>query len=162
MRSIAAQQMSNGDIQAYNVASTGLARFIAQMENVGTVPGKDQIDNIHETLTLKPGDTVATKMRKLAEARQQVELNAKSMLASPDMATEQKELLQSNIEKIKKAVPYTMEDIQRLDDAGRTSPKTTLADLYKQGTDKAAPVSLKYDDAEKEARYQQWLKDHPQ
>lgn len=137
--------LSTQDTQAYNTMIAGVTRGLAAIESAGLAPSGSLMHSM-DSVILKEGDTVETKMRKMAEMRQIVEKGLEPNLANPKIPPEQKKLVQGIIDQIGHAIPFTQHDITMLDQA--KNPTTTLAQIAAQrnlGTSKQAAGAPKFE-----------------
>lgn len=126
--------VSPQDVQLYNVAMSGVARNLAILENYGRgAPTTGQIAAIADQLSLRPGDTVATMMLKLADYRNTVENAAETFLAMnknrPDDATLVAEKM---LKTARKSVPFTMNDVVDYQAASAKNPGLTIGEFTRQ------------------------------
>lgn len=113
-------------VQDYNVMVSGLTRNLSTIESSGLAPPGSFTKSM-DSVVLKEGDSELTKMRKMAEVRQIVEMGAEPDLANPKISTDQKAQLQAVVDKIKTAIPFTHADITALQRSN--DPKITIADV---------------------------------
>jgi hypothetical protein len=126
-------KMSSQEVQDYNAMLAGVNRNLATVETMGMTP-QGTFTSSMENLEMRPGDTYFTKLRKLAEMRQIVERGMDVPLADPAVPESIKNVARQSIDKVKKAVPFTQEDVTKLE----ASPKTSLEQLIKDtGVSKA-------------------------
>lgn len=126
--------VSPQDTQLYNVAMSGVARNLAILENYGRgAPTTGQIAAIADQLSLRPGDTVATMMLKMADYRNTVENAAETFLAMnknrPDDATKTAEKMLATA---RRAVPFTMNDVIAYQAASKKNPGLTIGEFTRQ------------------------------
>lgn len=121
--------LSSQDTQAYNTMIAGVTRNLSAIEAAGLAPSGSLMHSM-DSVILKDGDTVETKMRKMAEMRQIVEKGLEPNLANPRIPQEQKKLVQGIIDQIGQAIPFTQHDITMLDRS--KNPRETLADVAAQ------------------------------
>jgi hypothetical protein len=113
-------------VQDYNVMVAGITRNLSTIESSGLSPPGSFTKSM-DAVTLKEGDSELTKMRKMAEIRQIVEMGAEPDLANPRISIDQKTQLQGVVDKIKTAIPFTHSDITALQRA--KDPKMTIGDV---------------------------------
>jgi hypothetical protein len=82
-----------------------------------------------DAVIFKEGDTNMTKLHKLAQTRQIVEKGLEVVLSNPRVPKEQKAQMESSLEAIRKAVPFTHKDVINLQRAQDKNPKATLRDV---------------------------------
>jgi hypothetical protein len=127
--------MSSQETQDYNVMLAGVKRNLAAIETMGLAPAGALTESMG-SLEMRPGDTHMTKLRKLAEMRQIVEKGMDVPLADPAIPPEIKALANKVVDTVTKAVPYTQQDVTKLQRAGEKNPRMTLEELIKkQGLD---------------------------
>lgn len=147
-----ANKMTSQEVQSYNVRSAGFQRSLAAIEAAGLAPS-GTLSHQMDAVIFKEGDTNHTKLEKLAQTRQIVEAGLETTLSNPKLAKAQKDHIEEVIKSIRKAVPFTLEDLDRLAAAQEDNPATTLRDIMPKAE---KPKIGPYDDAEKEKRYQEW------
>ena len=102
-----------------------------------------QLTHQMDAVIFKEGDTNFTKLQKLAQTRQIVEAGLETTVSNPRIPKETREHAQSIIDSIRKSVPFTQQDLLRLDTLQQTNPNVTLKDVKalskKQG---AAPAAV--------------------
>lgn len=155
-------KVSPQEVQSYQTTIPGLAAMVATLESQGLAPPASRIHSF-DSLMLGPEDTGFTRLEKMATFRQNSTNAFKASLSDPKVPEEQKQLLRDVQTKIETAIPYTFKDVQKLKQS--KNPEATLGDFIKQsGVAPAAqaPQVGPYSDAEKERRYQEWKRTHPQ
>lgn len=165
-KEVLANKMTTEEVQMYNVFTAGIQRNLAAIEATGLMPS-GKLSDMMNAVVLKEGDTNLVKIAKLAQTRQIIENGLEPLLNDPEVPDQQKTFISSMIEKARKAVPFTQQDVVRV----MTGPRgETLGAHGKRvtGTGKPAapsrptPQSGPYDDPEKERRYQEWKRQHAQ
>jgi len=154
-----ANKLTTESVQRYNVESGKLGFSLAQLMSGGRVVRQGDIDAMNKIITAKEGDTMNTVATKIAEARQLAERTMEVRMKSPNTPPGLKEVFAENLQTVQSVVPFTVDDINAtVKEKGKK--KTFGEALGGKYVDTTAPEE-KYSDAEKEARYQQYLKDHP-
>lgn len=121
-------KLSDQETQSYNVMAAGLERNLAMLEMQGGLQGGQHFsEQIGSALKLREGDTAATVMQKLAEARQIIEVATKVYMANPKLPESVKDSVQESIDKLRGAVPFTVHDVTSFLAAQDKNPKLTLA-----------------------------------
>lgn len=118
-------------VQDYNATAAGLQRNLAAIEAAGLMPS-GTLSHQMEAVMLKKGDTNLTKLRKMAQIRQIVEFGLTNHLDDPTIPQELKDHMIATIEKVKKSVPFTVDDVNNLKLKGRKDQSSTLGSLYQQ------------------------------
>jgi hypothetical protein len=145
-KGVLANKVTSDDAQRYNSMMAGVSRQLGTLETSGlAVPGS--LTHSIDALQIKEGDSVETKMTKMAELRQIVEANNDSMQTNPHLTKDQKALLQKNADEVAKAIPFTNHDITML---SKSKNGTTLGDAM--NTQKK-PNEKTDDEKEYEATY---------
>jgi hypothetical protein len=117
------------DNQRYSAIASQLERNIALVEAQGGLQGGQQMSkSIGETLKLRPGDTGATVMTKLADVRRIFEDGTKIQLADPSVPPELKTAVQQSLNELRQAVPYTVHDVTAFLAAQDKDHKLTFTD----------------------------------
>lgn len=126
------------DIQDYNATNAGLGRAMGALAT-GGMAVDEMTQKSFEGLNLNQGDSYITKMRKLAELRQQSQNAIDVQLRSSLLNAEQKTALKVMNTRISAAIPWTVTDVQNLENSG--NPKLSLRDAAKaQGLGAAAAI----------------------
>jgi hypothetical protein len=134
-------KMTSQEVQSYNTMATGFHRSLAGIESAGLAP-TGQLTNQMDSVIFKEGDTELTKLQKLAQTRQIVEAGLETTLANPKLAPQQRDHVNTIMASVRKAVPYTMQDIIRLQAKWDDDPSATLSSIIaKKVTPAAAPVA---------------------
>ncbi len=143
-----ANTMTTQEVQSYNVMATGFQRALAAIEGAGLAPTNALMHQM-DAVIFKEGDTNLTKLQKLAQTRQIVEKGLETITANERVPAETKKHANDIVNRIKKAVPFTMSDLFALQAVQETNPNATLGDVMK------APGKWSED---KEQRYQELLR----
>ncbi len=134
------QAMTSQEVQSYNTRSAGLQRSLAAIEAAGLAP-TNTLSHQMEAVQFRAGDSQQTRLEKLAQTRQMVEAGLETTLSNPKLGDEQRAHINSIIESIRKAIPFTIEDVDKLGVLQDRNPKATLNDVMKShglGKPKAA------------------------
>jgi len=113
-KKLLSREVTSQDAQDYNVRMAGLSRSLSTLETNGLAPSGSLTKGLEDATTIKTGDSVRTKLEKMAEIRQVVDANIEAQLSSPTLGKDQKELLKKMQGDISKSIPYTMEDLDNL------------------------------------------------
>ena len=136
-KSVLINKLRAEDTQAYEALSTGLSRVLAAVETAGLAPS-GALTHQMDKLTIKEGDTGNTALLKLAQTRQIVESGLATPMADPKVPPEIKSLMQATIDRLHKAVPFTVPDVIALQHA--KSSKKTLSDVMREKQATTGPV----------------------
>lgn len=148
-----ANKMTSEDVQAYKTTVAGIQRNLAAIEASGLMPS-GSLTHQMDAVVYKEGDTNLTKMRKLATTRQIIEKGLEPLVNNPSVPQEEKEYMQTIIEDVKGAVPFTVHDVNEMLKAKEHNPKMTpmqfLSEKNKTGTTKpevheSLPPASQYD-----------------
>jgi hypothetical protein len=148
--------------QAYDTFITAVGVGVAQLKDPSYKPNASSIDHIQKVYAIPPGTSNQNAMIKLAHLRQDAENGWEMAKISPNMSKEQKALAEETMVKIRKAIPYTVKEVQDVQYEGQERATETGAKYT--GTNKGEPVKTgvkPFTDDAKEARYQEWKKAHP-
>ena len=131
------------EVQSYRVMAAGIQRSLATLEAGGVATGLVGLTKQMDGVILQEGDTNMTKLNKLAEIRQIADHAIEVLLSEPAIPKEQKEQMKLALDDIKKVVPFTQSDLNKLTNS--KSGATTLADVVQDtaaeiGTKPAAPI----------------------
>jgi hypothetical protein len=88
-----------------------------------------------DALQIQEGDTILTKLRKMAEIRQIVEYGTKIYLDDPRVPQALKDHVSANVAEMKKAVPFTNHDITLIE--RERNPNVTFQDVLEREQAKA-------------------------
>lgn len=117
------------ETQAYNKIITGLAQNIAATEAGGLQSSQARVKSF-DSLLLQPGDTMLTKLQSMANMRQNVEKAIEVKLASSHIPQEQKDILRGVQDQLKQDVPFSVEDVIKLQRGN--NPSMSFADIINQ------------------------------
>jgi hypothetical protein len=121
-------KLSDEDVQQYNLMVSGLSRNLAGIEQAGLAPAGSFTDSLN-SIQARPGDTLGTRLGKLAEARQIIETGLQSLVDSPRVTADQKAKINARLADLRKDIPYTVEDTIAL---SRQPGTTTMQQLMQQ------------------------------
>ena len=125
-------KLTDQDIQDYDTMRAGIDRSLATLEASGLAPPGSLTGSMGKSTTINVGDTQLTKLRKMAELRQIAVASLEPNLADPRVPKEQKDYIKQLVDGFKTSIPFTQEDITKLEKAQRSNPQATLADVAKQ------------------------------
>lgn len=125
-------KLTDQDIQDYDTMRAGIDRSLATLEASGLAPPGSLTGSMGKSTTINVGDTQLTKLRKMAELRQIAVASLEPNLADPRVPKEQKDYIKQLVDGFKTSIPFTQEDITKLEKAQRSNPNATLADVAKQ------------------------------
>jgi hypothetical protein len=97
------------------------------------VVGQQEVALISKAIEIKENDTLETVATRLAQSRQMVEKIIEVKLVSPNTPEPLKEVYKQNLEDIKTAIPFTVEEINKFV-INRNKKKTfgeVLSERYK-------------------------------
>lgn len=137
-----ANTITSQEAQTYNVRSAGFQRSLAAIEASGLAPSGTLTHQMDQVI-FKAGDSYMTKLEKLAQTRQIVEAGMEPFVDDPRVPASTRSSISKALDKVRAAVPYTQEDIDKLGSLQEINPDATLRDVIKQhGLDraKAAPA----------------------
>lgn len=156
--------VNDADIQRYNTQIAKLSYYIAQVQKGGRVVSRSDVEQLQEALTLRAGDKQLTRLTKMAEARQALERAFEVRIKSRRTTEELKDIYRENLKTIQKAVPFTVNDINKM--ASAKDKKKTFKDWYKEiglgakptegGSDAAAGKKVMIGDREIYAKGGKW------
>lgn len=127
-KEVLANKVTSQEVQAYNVMSTGFQRSLAAIESAGLMPS-GSLTHQMDAVLFKEGDTNLTKLHKLAQTRQIVESGMETVVENPRVSEMEKNHAKSIVENLRKAVPFTHEDLIKLQAAQEINPNATLKDV---------------------------------
>ena len=151
-----ANQLTSESTQRYNTEVGKLSYTLSQLLKGGRVVSVNEVAIMDNILKIKEGDTINNAATKLAEARQIAERAMEVRLEDPNTPPSLKEIYRDNINTIQTVIPFTVDDINKFV-TKKGKKKTFSEELQNKYVE-----PQKYDDPEKEARYQKWKKENPQ
>jgi len=117
-----------------NTMLSGLSQNLAIVDNSGRVANQAYVDAM-DRVKLLPGDTVANRFLKLAEARQVLENGLQSWDDTASLNATQKAALHRNLQAVQTAIPFTVEDVQNALASSKAGPgqptAPTIADKFR-------------------------------
>lgn len=128
-------KLNDTDINNYNALMLGQARNVANLESMGRYsPSEAQISTIYQQLALKSGDSLETKMMRMADYRNMVEnaLRTTQMMVGNQLPSDVRAELEHQLASIKEAVPFTIDNVTDLQTTQRTKPRATLREVMSQ------------------------------
>lgn len=132
------------EVQSYTVMMTGIGRNLGMLEMQGGLQGGQHFaDQIANTLTIREGDTPATVMQKLAEARQIVVTATRTYMSNPKIPQEVKDNVQESLDGLAKAIPFTVHDVTAFIKAQQKNPGLTMGEYaQKAGFGQETPATV--------------------
>lgn len=127
---VLANIVTSEDTQRYNVELANFGKFLAQVQRGGRAVPVSDMEASQRAFAIKEGDTYGTALTKLAAMRQQLERALEVRIADPNTPDELKEILRRNAHDIERAIPFTVNDVNRYLQ-GRDGFKT-FADLIRE------------------------------
>lgn len=128
-RAALANEITPQDIQDYNAQKTGLGMSLARLQAGGLQINEQSIREFDQ-LGLQQGDTVATKLRKMALMRQYTDNILDVVDALPMTTDKERDEIKGMKDRLSKSIPYGVADINALERA--TNPETTMRDAMKE------------------------------
>jgi hypothetical protein len=142
------QSLSDETSQMLQTRMTGVARGLAALESGGAATGLVGLTESIEKGTFIPaGAKLNVALDKLGEMRRIVESSAKAMLNDPKLSAERKQLIQDEVEIVRKAIPFTQADIDRAVKESKTNPKKSFTEFTtgKFGAEKSQGAGTRED-----------------
>jgi hypothetical protein len=130
-KEVLANEMTPDEVRSYNIRAAGFHRSLAGIESAGLAPS-GQLSNQMDQVIIKQGDTQFNKLEKFAQTRQIVEAGLETTMSNPKLSDDQRTHAQQIIDSIRKAVPFTMADLDKLHGMQEGAPNATLAQVIKQ------------------------------
>ena len=130
-KEVLANAVTSQEVQDFNTSMIGMSRHLATLETGGMQTNESLVKKF-EGLALKEGDSNWTKMRKLGTMRQDAENAIESLMTSPLIGKKQKEFAEALIKDLKSAVPWTPNDVTRLQRESDKNPQATIGDIGKK------------------------------
>jgi len=104
------QTVTDSDQQKYEAIMRPVIYNLAQLQGSGQVPRQSQIDNLMKSLVVEPGQKYDAQIVKMGELRQIFEASAEAALVNPALTAEQRKIVNSNVDRLRKAIPFTGQD----------------------------------------------------
>ena len=135
--SVLNQKMSKETSQMMQSRMVGVARNLASLETGGAATGLAGLtDSIQSGIAIPSGAKLHVALDKLAEMRRIVEDSSRAALSSSKYTEEQKQLIRENLEIVRRAIPFTLQDVRDATVAGQgKSPKISKQDQSLSFTD---------------------------
>jgi hypothetical protein len=114
------------EVQDVQATIAGLSRAMGGLATGGLAVDENVMKS-YEGLNLNTGDSYITKMRKLAEMRQQSTNALDVQSVSPILSNDQRKKAAALSDRIKVAIPWTVSDVQKLENSD--NPKASLRDV---------------------------------
>jgi hypothetical protein len=137
-KKILLQTVQPQEVQDFRTSMGGLGRALGNIEAMGLSP-PGSLSKSFETLALLPTDTNMTRMRKLAQIRQDIEGGLGILVTSPYIGKKQADAAKGLLSELEQAVPWTVKDVNALERS--KNPKATLSDFAKGAG--LAPIEVK-------------------
>jgi len=148
-----ARKISDKQAEAFDVLFTGVTRNLAAIEASGAATGLVGLASQMEKLIPKAGQSNFKSALQLADMRRVAVENITPLINSGLLNPQQKEEASRLVQRIETAIPYTTNDIVKVQFAGKPT-------LGESGAELAGKTPTSTYDSEKEARYQAWKKEH--
>lgn len=115
-----ANTVTDSEAKRYNVILSGLTRNLGAIETAGlAVPGS--LTHNLGSVVIQAGDDNYTKLSKMAEIRQIVDMGMEPMLHNPRVPAETKTYVKDIMGQIKTAIPFTQHDVTTFAKRGKPS-----------------------------------------
>jgi hypothetical protein len=124
-KGVLTNKLSPQTVQSYMTMLPGLAKNLAMVES-GGLQTAQSLNDVFSKLELREGDTGYTQLHKLAEYRQIVEKGIEPYLSNPKIPQEQKDKIQDMIDGLRTSIPFTHNDVTRLEQIHQKNPETTF------------------------------------
>jgi hypothetical protein len=106
-------EMNSGDTKDYLTTVSGLRRGLANAEAQGMMPS-GLLTHMMAPLEYTKGDTHIDKMRKLADARQVIEMSLKPWYNDESASPAEKKYIKSIADNLAKTIPWTVDEMTEL------------------------------------------------
>lgn len=150
------RKMSPAESKAIETLYSGMSRYLATIEASGTATGLVGLAQQIEKVYPRAGDTVYDVALKIADTRRIATEAVAAMVESGLLPGQQAKAAEEQILRFEKAVPFTTNDVVQAKFGGKKTIGEASQEIVTPKGDST------YSDAEKEARYQKWLKENPQ
>jgi hypothetical protein len=142
------QEMSDTTSQKMQTRMVGVARSLASLESGGAATGLVGLANsIESGVAIPAGAKLDVAMDKLAEMRRIVESSSEAQLSDKNLSEERKNLIRSKLELVRKAIPFTQEQLDAASNAAKENPDLTFTEFATKqyGAPKAKGTGTKED-----------------
>jgi hypothetical protein len=156
LRDSSGRTISAEEAKEMDTLYTGVSRYLAQIESSGAATGLANLTTSMEKLKPMKGDTVRSAALKIADIRRISTEATQALIESGLLPEQMTTAAAEQVARMERAIPFTTNDVV----AATTKGKKTFGKESEEAVFKSKPQT--YSDPDKEARYQQWLKDHPQ
>lgn len=124
-KGVLTNQLAPQEVQSYMTMLPGLAKNLAMVESGGLQTAQG-LNDVFGKLELREGDTGYTRLHKLAEYRQIVEKGIEPYLHNPKIPQEQKDEIQDMVNMLRTSVPFSHNDVTKLEQLHEQNPDMTL------------------------------------
>jgi hypothetical protein len=138
------QQMSDTTSQKMQTRMVGVARSLAALESGGAATGLVGLaSSIESGISIPAGAKLEVAMDKLAEMRRIVESSSEAQLSDKNLSDERKELIQKKLETVRKAIPFTQEQLDKASNASKKNPNLSFTEFATQNPVGEGPIDSK-------------------
>ena len=124
------QEMSDTTSQKMQTRMVGVARSLASLESGGAATGLVGLaSSIESGVAIPAGAKLDVAMDKLAEMRRIVESSAEAQLTDKSLSNERKDLIRNKLEIVRKAIPFTQEQLDAAASAAKDNPDLTFTEF---------------------------------
>jgi len=124
------QEMSDTTSQKMQTRMVGVARSLASLESGGAATGLVGLANsIESGVAIPAGAKLDVAMDKLAEMRRIVESSSEAQLSDKNLSEDRKNLIRSKLELVRKAIPFTQEQLDAAAMAAKENPDLTFTEF---------------------------------
>ena len=142
------QEMSDTTSQKMQTRMVGVARSLASLESGGAATGLVGLANSIESGVAIPANAkLDVAMDKLAEMRRIVESSSEAQLSDKNLSEDRKNLIRNKLELVRKAIPFTQEQLDDAASAAKDNPDLTFTEFASQkyGAQKTKGTGTKED-----------------
>ena len=142
------QEMSDTTSQKMQTRMVGVARSLASLESGGAATGLVGLANsIESGVAIPAGAKLDVAMDKLAEMRRIVESSSEAQLSDKNLSEDRKNLIRNKLELVRKAIPFTQEQLDDAASAAKDNPDLTFTEFASQkyGAQKTKGTGTKED-----------------
>lgn len=124
------QEMSDTTSQKMQTRMVGVARSLASLESGGAATGLVGLANsIESGVSIPAGAKLEVAMDKLAEMRRIVESSSEAQLSDKNLSDERKDLIRQKLDIVRKAIPFTQEELDKATAAAKKNPNMTFTEF---------------------------------